>query len=67
MTETTTAKRPPAYTAYFVQDREGSFWVPVGAAWDHQDGQGFSLTLDLLPNVPGRIVLRRPKAKSKKE
>ncbi len=63
-TRTTNGKRSPSFNAYFVQEREGSAWVPIGAAWDHADGNGFSLKLDLIPNVPGRIVLRRPKQKA---
>ena len=56
---TTRIRKTPAFTAYFISDRDGCPWVPIGAAWDHRDGDGFNLRLDLIPNVPGRIVLRR--------
>lgn len=59
-TSTKTRKRPD-YTAYFVPDREGSPWRPIGAAWSHDDGEGFNVKLDLLPIAPGRIVIRKPK------
>ena len=58
-----TTGRRPSHTVYFVQDRDSSPWVPIGAAWGHQDGEGFSLRLDLLPNVAGRVLLRTIKAK----
>lgn len=59
--ETPKGKRPD-YTVYFIQDREGCPWTTIGAAWSHNDGEGFNLKLDLLPNVAGRIVLRTIKA-----
>jgi hypothetical protein len=33
----------------------------IGAAWEHEDGEGLTLQLDLLPVTGGRIVLRKPK------
>jgi hypothetical protein len=36
----------------------------IGAAWSHSDGDGFNLKLDLLPNTPGRLVLRKPKSET---
>ena len=53
----------PALIAYSVTERgEKSFWTRIGAAWQHKDGEGLNLTLDLIP-VSGRIVLRpRPPA-----
>ena len=50
---------PPALIAYHVADRgEKGFWTRIGAAWEHQDGEGFTIQLDLIPNDGGRIVLR---------
>ena len=49
----------PKLIAYHVAERgEDSFWTRIGAAWDHKDGEGFTLQLDLVPNDGGRIVLR---------
>ncbi|MCW6512029.1 hypothetical protein [Lichenifustis flavocetrariae] len=50
-------------TVYFVPDRENPYWTPIGAAGAHSDGEGFSLRLDLLPNTPGNIQLRKRKPK----
>ena len=60
--ETPAAKKRPELTAYFVADREKAIWIPIGAAWAHSDGEGFNVKLDLMPNAPGRIVLRKPKS-----
>ena len=52
----------PALIAYHVPEpapgREKSHWTRIGAAWDHKDGKGFTLNLDLVPATGGRIVLR---------
>jgi hypothetical protein len=61
--------KAPAYIAYHVAERgegkdEKSFWTRIGAAWAHEDGKGFSLSLDLVPVSGGRIVLRVPSEKS---
>jgi hypothetical protein len=58
------AKKRPDFTAYFVPDRKDAAWVAIGAAWSHNDGDGFNLKLDLLPNTPGHLVLRKPKPKA---
>jgi hypothetical protein len=54
--------KAPAFIAYHVTGKEGekSFWTRIGAAWDHQDGKGLTLQLDLLPVDGRRIVLRQP-------
>ena len=30
----------------------------IGAAWPHQDGKGFNLSLDLIPTERSTIILR---------
>lgn len=52
----------PAYRAFTVIKREGAddFWLPIGAAFKHQDGDGLNLVLQALP-IDGRVVLRVPK------
>lgn len=54
----TEKKTAPALIAYHVPDRENAPWNRIGAAWDHKDGEGFTLQLDLVPVSGGRIVLR---------
>jgi hypothetical protein len=54
--------KAPAFIAYHVADKgeDKSFWTRIGAAWDHEDGKGLTLQLDLVPVAGGRIVLRTP-------
>lgn len=54
--------KAPAYVAYHVTDKgdDKSFWTRIGAAWDHEDGKGLTLQLDLVPVAGGRVVLRTP-------
>lgn len=56
------ATHEPTYTAYTVHKREGrdDFWIAIGAAFMHQDGDGFNVVLQALP-LDGKIVLRPPK------
>lgn len=52
--------KPPRYVAWHVAGRDKkAFWTRVGAAWDHKDGEGLTLQLDMVP-INGRIVLRAP-------
>lgn len=52
----------PAYRAYSVIKREGKedYWLNLGIAFPHDDGEGFNLLLQALP-VDAKIVLRRYK------
>lgn len=59
--------KKPAYTAYIVPDREDAPWIPVGAVWQHKDGEGYSIRLDLMPPAGTRLILRKPKAKSEED
>ena len=53
---------PPALIAWHIAERgEKKFWSRIGAAWEHEDGDGLTLHLDLIPVTGGRIVLRKPK------
>jgi len=56
------ADQQPNYTAYTVIKREGQddFWIAIGAAFKHQDGDGYNVVLQALP-LDGRVVLRLPK------
>jgi hypothetical protein len=55
----------PTHLVYHVRDNgdsDKSFWTRVGAAWKHQDGKGFNVTLDAVP-LDGRLVLREASEK----
>jgi hypothetical protein len=58
----------PTYRAFTVIKRDGQddFWLPIGAAFPHQAGDGFNVVLQALPIPDGdgvcKIVLRPPKA-----
>lgn len=57
ITETTNNRKPP-FRLYIVNgEGEKAIWIPVGAAWPHQDGKGYSINLDAIP-VTGRLVMR---------
>lgn len=50
----------PTHIAY--QVREGrekgkSYWTRIGAAWPHNDGEGFNIQLECVP-LDGRVTLR---------
>jgi hypothetical protein len=58
----------PAYRAFTVIKRgegQDDYWLPIGAAFAHQSGDGYNIVLQALP-LPDRdgqckIVLRPPK------
>lgn len=53
---------PPALIAWHIAERgEKKFWTRIGAAWNHEDGEGLTLQLDLIPAAGGRIILRTAK------
>jgi len=62
-----TSTHQPAMRAFTVIKREGQddFWLPIGAAFAHQSGDGFNVILQALPIPNGdgqcKIVLRPPK------
>lgn len=58
----------PAYQAYTVIKRDGQddFWLNVGAAFAHQNGDGFNVILQAMP-LNGKIVLRPPKKQEDSE
>ena len=50
--------RKPTHRLYRVLgDGADASWTPIGAAWPHKDGLGFSVTCDAVP-LQGRLVLR---------
>lgn len=62
-----TTTHQPAMRAFTVIKREGQddFWLPIGAAFAHQNGEGFNVILQAMPIPNGdgqcKIVLRPPK------
>lgn len=59
MTTQKSKPQPPAFTAWYVPERDGAPWTRIGAAWAHKDGNGFNLALELIPTGGGRITLRK--------
>lgn len=62
--EARTEGKAPDLIAWHVENKEGGkgFWTRIGAAWMHEDGNGMTLNLDLMPTKHGLITLRAPKA-----
>ena len=58
-TETPAASgNAPTHIAYQVRDgKDKGFWTRIGAAWQHKDGKGFNIQLDVVP-LDGRVQLR---------
>ncbi len=52
--------RKPEYVAYVIQrgrSDEKGYWREVGAAWNHEDGEGVNVKLFAIP-PDGELVLR---------
>ena len=63
-TKTVTSKSPSHY-AYNVRNREGGdYWIRIGSAWAHADGNGFNVQIETVP-LDGRITLRVASEKNK--
>lgn len=57
--------RTPDYIVYNIREgRETSHWTRAGAAWNHKDGKGVNIVLDVLP-LDGRLSLREYEADAK--
>ena len=58
----------PAYRAYTVIKRDGKddFWLNLGVAFPHEDGEGFNLLLQAQP-LDGKIVLRTYKEREEEQ
>jgi len=54
-----------AFTVIKRGEGQDDFWLPIGAAFEHQGGGGFNVILQALPIPDGdgvcKIVLRPPK------
>ena len=53
------APNNPNYVAYHVRGRARTkgFWTRIGSAWQHADGKGFNVQLEVVP-LDGRVTLR---------
>jgi hypothetical protein len=51
----------PTTSARSTDGKGKGFWTRIGAAWEHEDGEGLNLQIDMVP-LDGKIVLRTPKA-----
>lgn len=50
----------PTHEAFHVAgEGDNAFWTKIGAAWEHQDGCGYNIQLELMPISSNRIVLRK--------
>ena len=58
----------PKYRAYTVIKREGKddYWLNLGVAFRHEDGEGFNLLLQAMP-LDGKIVLRTYKEREEEQ
>ena len=58
----TNQKSQKPYAVYVVEgEGDKAYWTKIGAAWAHEDGNGFNITLNAMP-LDGRLVVRKPKA-----
>ncbi|RAI35891.1 hypothetical protein [Rhodoplanes serenus] len=55
----------PSHDVFVVEgEGERAYWTRIGAAWSHDDGHGYNVTLTCVP-VNGRLVIRTAKAKER--
>ena len=55
------AEKPAMYRVYSIVPRakQEDFWLNIGVAFPHDDGQGFNIMLQALPiHGEGKIVMR---------
>lgn len=58
-----TRTTPPSHVVFVVEgEGESAHWTRIGAAWPHDDGEGFNLKLTCMP-LDGRLVIRKRKPK----
>ena len=62
-----TQKTRPTYAVYVVEgEGDNAYWTKIGAAWAHEDGEGYNISLTALP-LNGRLVVRTAKSDAKKK
>lgn len=58
MSTTETQSKSPTHIAYQVRDGDKKgFWTRIGAGWQHKDGKGFNIQLEVVP-LDGKVSLR---------
>lgn len=64
-TKTVTSKSPSHY-AYNVRNPDGgdNYWIRIGSAWAHADGNGYNIQLETVP-PDGRTTLRSTSEKTR--
>jgi len=61
MKQSTKTNRP-THNVYVVEgEGDSAYWTKVGAAWQHEDREGFNISLSAMP-LSGRLVVRTAKA-----
>lgn len=55
------SNRPSHRALVNLGDENQKIWREIGAMWPHQDGNGFTLKLDLIPTNAHDIVIRTVK------
>ncbi len=67
MAETNDSKQPTHDALWVEGEGRSRIWHNLGAAWPHEDGDGFTIQLKTRPfrdaDWDGKIVLRRRKPK----
>lgn len=59
--------RRPSHAVYLVEgEGESAFWTKLGAAWPHQNGEGFNIQLSAIP-LSGRLVILKAKPQEQRE
>ena len=62
-----TQKSRPTHTVYVVEgEGDSAYWTKIGAAWAHEDAEGYNISLTALP-LNGRLVVRTAKADATKK
>jgi hypothetical protein len=56
-----TSNRPSHRVYAVTKSGKQSYWQPIGAAWAHNDGEGFNLKLEYLPLNNAELIVRTPK------
>lgn len=63
---TRTQRSRPTHSVFVVEgEGDSAYWTKIGAAWAHEDKDGFNIALTAMP-LNGRLVVRTAKATADK-